>query len=449
MKVTNLRRKLAASLVAGGLFVPVASAADLNTNLVENPGFEIVGTVAGNGAYLDDPNSSWMDGSGTNYAYAHATGYANGTLANPGLYFFNSNFASPDGDVLGPGVVAQNLDVSTGDSAATIASGEAAFNMSGYFSSFGTQGDVGVMEIEFRDGGGSPIGPSVVLSDSDTTDWTLEQTSGLIPTGTESLYLSLYGIIASGGPDGYIDNVDVQVSSAEDSLVFLEVNTTTGQASIRNETGESVFIDYYEIFSDDGNGSSLQPDNGDWMSLEDQDLAGFPAGDGSGNGWEEAGGSDSGVLSESYLTGNSELTDEAMLPLGEIFNTAEDQDLVFRYGSVTRSSAPTADYNNDGTVNIADYTVWRDSLGATVTPGEGADGDGSGTIDAGDYDEWKSQFGQTGGPSGPGVLTTGFVRYVTSGSIESVNVPEPGSVTVICLAVSGLIVGSQLRRRND
>ena len=65
------------------------------------------------------------------------------------------------------------------------------------------------------------------------------------------------------------------------------------------------------------------------------------------------------------------------------------------------------DYNGDGNVDAADYTVWRNSLGSTINLA--ADGDGSGTIDAGDYDLWKSRFGETAvvgtgpGPAGASI----------------------------------------------
>lgn len=52
------------------------------------------------------------------------------------------------------------------------------------------------------------------------------------------------------------------------------------------------------------------------------------------------------------------------------------------------------DYNGDGSVNIADYAVWRDTLGMQVpVAGAGADGNASGLVDAGDYLLWKSNFG--------------------------------------------------------
>jgi glucose/arabinose dehydrogenase len=60
------------------------------------------------------------------------------------------------------------------------------------------------------------------------------------------------------------------------------------------------------------------------------------------------------------------------------------------------------DYNADGTVNAADYTVWRDTLGQTVTAHSGADGDGDGVIDDGDYTVWTTNFGQSVHASGSG-----------------------------------------------
>jgi len=51
---------------------------------------------------------------------------------------------------------------------------------------------------------------------------------------------------------------------------------------VRNQTGAAVNIDYYEIKSASGALNSAT-----WSSLQDQNQAGFPAGNGSGNGWEE------------------------------------------------------------------------------------------------------------------------------------------------------------------
>ncbi|HEY4233727.1 MAG TPA: PQQ-dependent sugar dehydrogenase [Lacipirellulaceae bacterium] len=61
------------------------------------------------------------------------------------------------------------------------------------------------------------------------------------------------------------------------------------------------------------------------------------------------------------------------------------------------------DYNLDGTVDALDYTVWRDTLGMSVTPhGSGADGDGNGTVGPEDYAFWANNFGHTVHTSSPG-----------------------------------------------
>ncbi len=56
--------------------------------------------------------------------------------------------------------------------------------------------------------------------------------------------------------------------------------------------------------------------------------------------------------------------------------------------------APLArgDYNIDGTVDAADYVVWRDSFGKNGF-GLTADGNGNGIVDAPDYEIWRQNFG--------------------------------------------------------
>jgi hypothetical protein len=53
------------------------------------------------------------------------------------------------------------------------------------------------------------------------------------------------------------------------------------------------------------------------------------------------------------------------------------------------------DYNGNGIVDAADYTVWRDHLGQTVTPGTNGDGTDSGVVEQGDYDIWSANWGHT------------------------------------------------------
>lgn len=50
------------------------------------------------------------------------------------------------------------------------------------------------------------------------------------------------------------------------------------------------------------------------------------------------------------------------------------------------------DYNRDGAVDAADYTVWRDGDGASVPPFTGGDGNGDGSVDQSDYAIWSANY---------------------------------------------------------
>lgn len=84
---------------------------------------------------------------------------------------------------------------------------------------------------------------------------------------------------------------------------------------------------------------------------------------------------------------------------------------------VTPGAGLLGDYNLDGTVNAADYTVWRDSLGQTGADLP-ADGDNSGTVDTSDYMLWRNNFGASLPPA-PAALLGEFAQLQTTTS-ESV-----------------------------
>ncbi len=80
------------------------------------------------------------------------------------------------------------------------------------------------------------------------------------------------------------------------------------------------------------------------------------------------------------------------------------------------------DFNDDGLVNLADYTVWRDNLGADESVLPPGSGNGSSTVDAGDYAVWKTNFGAPG---------------AASLSASQTAVPEPGTVGLLLLVCAG------------
>ncbi len=104
-------------------------------------------------------------------------------------------------------------------------------------------------------------------------------------------------------------------------------------------------------------------------------------------------------------------------------------------------SRPFADFNGDGVVDAADYTVMRDS---GAMDGAGAASSDDLTAGAG-YAEWREQFGET---------VPDFTAYdammnaaaAGSGAAAATAAPEPTSVSI--LVVGGLIVAF-LRRRTS
>ena len=102
----------------------------------------------------------------------------------------------------------------------------------------------------------------------------------------------------------------------------------------------------------------------------------------------------------------------------------------FSYQRAEAATVTTGDYNGNGSVDAADYTVWRDTLGQSVTtPGDGADGNQSGDVDDGDYTFWKQHFGATV----PGAAAGATVAAV----------PEPAAAV---LALVGVMFAAGFRR---
>jgi hypothetical protein len=58
-------------------------------------------------------------------------------------------------------------------------------------------------------------------------------------------------------------------------------------------------------------------------------------------------------------------------------------------------SVIAGDYNDDGKVDAADYTVWRNTFGIThATAFAGADGNGDKIVNEADYAEWRRNYGK-------------------------------------------------------
>ena len=100
--------------------------------------------------------------------------------------------------------------------------------------------------------------------------------------------------------------------------------------------------------------------------------------------------------------------DQLQLPAGYRWNVA------YNANSVVLSVVGLGllgDYNGNGTVDAADYVVWRNSMGATGSSLP-ADGNGDLVVNHDDYLVWRSNFGKT---------STG----AASATVNVTGVPEP------------------------
>jgi len=100
------------------------------------------------------------------------------------------------------------------------------------------------------------------------------------------------------------------------------------------------------------------------------------------------------------------------------------------YVTALASAALAGDYNSDGRIDAADYTVWRDNLGAASIPNRGAGI--TGPVGVNDYNYWKTHFGEGSG----------------SGALLSLSVPEPVSWCLILTVVAGGLGWRRSKSRN-
>lgn len=86
------------------------------------------------------------------------------------------------------------------------------------------------------------------------------------------------------------------------------------------------------------------------------------------------------------------------------------------------------DYNNDGSVDAADYTVWRNNVGGSELTNETVS---PGSVDTEDYQEWKNHFAP-----GPHRIKTTIdnIRFLGGpGAAAATNVPEPSTLMLVLL----------------
>ncbi len=117
------------------------------------------------------------------------------------------------------------------------------------------------------------------------------------------------------------------------------------------------------------------------------------------------------ILSASNITNNGIMLGG---PDGNLFTIDPSALASGNLTLVTGGGGLAGDFNGDGTVDAADYTMWQDGLG-------------DGTYTVADYDVWSGNFG------------------ATSATGSSTAVPEPAAL-LLCCGLVGAVLGSRRMR---
>jgi hypothetical protein len=237
--------------------------------------------------------------------------------------------------------------------------------------------------------------------------------------------------------DGAVIPAVVKYTGTKVNNLVLQVDPTgSGDAYLRNTSETTVYVDGYHVASDAGRISTSL-----WNSLDDQNLQGNDV-------WVEGLNNTPNLISEfnqsvsaPYLV----LAPGAAINLGKLYmGGAQDLELEFTTAGLA------GDYNGNGIVDAADFTVWRDTLGSTTDLRANGDDTGAsaGKVDAADYAFWKAQFGNTTLPDN----VAGVVLYEAyspgSGSIGlgGSQVPEP-TTWIMVFTTLGLCLATRRHHR--
>jgi hypothetical protein len=117
----------------------------------------------------------------------------------------------------------QTLDLSSGDTATTIAAGNGEYDIGGYFTNYSNDPEGGRLTLEFYDGnpgfdgsGATLLGSAIHFDDPNLDEWSQVGGTGAIDSSAQWARIVLQRDPATGGPGGpdvYADNITFQVNA--------------------------------------------------------------------------------------------------------------------------------------------------------------------------------------------------------------------------------------------
>jgi len=177
-----------------------------------------------------------------------------------------------------------------------------------------------------------------LLVDKATGQVTLRNpTNGAIDLSAYSVE-SGAGMLNAGAPAGDY-NGDQKVDAADYTVWRDGLGTTYTQAD-------------YNVWRDNYGAIDVP---GGWTSLADQNLAAFPKGNGSGNGWEEGAHPGNSELEEYFLTGESVVAAGGSVSLGTAYlgGARGAKEISFRYWSNGELKLGSVTYSNGVATSLA------------------------------------------------------------------------------------------------
>lgn len=252
--------------------------------------------------------------------------------------------------------------------------------------------------------------------------YTTDPTAAMEAVGFGNEYEDVAFRFSSDSSDSVVKALAVRyVGERRENNLVVEIDPNTGQATLINDSPFQLALDFFQVASDS---DTLDPS---FLGLS-EDGSPVP-------GWQSTPNNNSTAVAQFYpFAGGFVVPPNAQYELGHLLLADSSlAKLEFEFLLNGESQARTGvvrelpdmllgDFNGDGVVTLADYTVWRDALGGDETLIRNA-GNQNQIVDAGDYTVWKQNFGRQ-----------------NDGTFATQKVAEPTTFTLGCWFVTGCFV---------